>query len=189
MVTDDPQQSAVSPSDPSFPAATDPQAVPGSGSLGTDDQFLPQNQGNVPSDPLAQVGDNNDPLAGLLDPAGGAPAGDQKNPLDVLEELLKESQAKIGPPGGGKAADAPAEPAGPTPEQLQQQAELEERLRQQAVLDQQAIEKRRIELLGLKDTPQYQARVQQDQAKADDLQSKDTAGQGFQILQLDHTKI
>ncbi len=142
-----------------------------------------------------------DPLAGMAGGLSGAdpasdPAADpaaQRNPLDVLEELLKESQAKVGAPGGGLpgggTGPVPAEPAGPTPEQLQAQAEMEERLRQQAVIDQQAIEERRAELEQIKNTPQYQARVQQDQEKADQQQTQQAAGQGFDIKQLEHTKI
>ena len=96
----------------------------------------------------------------------------------------------MGSPGGGAGAPPePEVPAGPTPEQIQLQAELDERLRQQAVIDQKAIEERRAELLGLKSSPQYQARVQQDEEKAADSQAKQTSGQGFDIKQLEHKKI
>lgn len=154
-------------------------------------------------DPLAQVPLVQDPFsqdqagddAFVAGAAGADPATDpaaQKNPLDVLEELLKESQAKVGGgsmPGMPGDPGAAAEPAGPTPEQLQLQAEYEEKLRQQAILDQQALEQKRAELEEIKHTPQYQARVQQDQEKADVQQAKSSAGQGFDIKQLEHTKI
>lgn len=162
-------------------------------------------------DPLAALGGldptgvpvpgGNDPGAadpGAVDP-GAAPAdggAGQKSPLDVLEELLKESQAKAGAAGqgpgapGGMGAMEPApDPNQPTPEQLQLQAEMEEKLRQQAIIDQQHLEEQRVALGQIKDTPQYKARVQQDQDKVDEQQSKQSAGQGFDIKQLEHTKI
>lgn len=108
---------------------------------------------------------------------------DQKNPLDVLEELLQKTKQQQG--GVDQTATQEQEEA----ERLAQQQRFEEEQQRQAELDAQNIAAQRASLETLKDTPQYQARVAQDtedaQTKSDALNAQD----GFRIEQLKHTKV
>jgi len=112
------------------------------------------------------------------------PAGDDKNPLDVLEDILKEAKAK-----------GAAKNTGPTPEEIaaQEEAEaLKQAQQMQAehrVQDQQEILVQISELDTIKDTPEYQAKVQQEQAAKDEKAEEQQSQDGFQIYQVGHKKI
>lgn len=119
------------------------------------------------------------------------PAGDDKNPLDILEELLRDSGGSGGGAAGGPAEPAkPEEPAEPTPEEkAKAREEIEQKMADQAVVDAQHVAEQQELLKSLKDTPQYQARVHQDQEKAENSQANQVASDGFEIDQLEHDKI
>lgn len=122
-----------------------------------------------------------------------APAGDdQKNPLDVLEELLAQSQASAGggAPALGQPATNPTAPPEPdSAEVARQEAERQAAAAQQEQVDQQEIAAQRQALEAVKETPEYQARVQQiEEEKAE--QTQQHANQdGFEVNQLEHKKI
>lgn len=125
-------------------------------------------------------------------PAPGQQAGDpQKNPLDVLEQLLSEID-------GGKPGSAPATPekTGPTPEELAAAAleksriEFEEKQAAQKIIDDQKIEEQRqILTQEMSSGAANVARAHQDEEKKAQVQEKVAADEGYEILQIDHTKI
>ena len=109
------------------------------------------------------------------------PAADDKDPLDVLEELLKDS-------GGGGAP--PAKPGELTEAELaQKRADFEEKKAEQLTADAKQLAQQQELLKTLTDTPQYKARVQQDEEKAEEDQQTGIALDGFEITQLDHDKV
>lgn len=141
-----------------------------------DSQTLP----TVPAPPAGQPPST--------DPAqAGAP---QKSPLDMLEDILadaqKKDQAKKGETEAAAKAEAEAKAAA---EKAAQEAALEaEKLRQQQE-DELQLKQKQEELKTIVETPQYQARVDQQQAEEQKHAAEDAAGAGFQITQLGHTKI
>lgn len=156
--------------------------------MNTDDTTL--QQGSVPqptpavSDPADEIILDDQPtqpgVAVSADPTG-APT-DQKNPLDVLEELLKDS--------GGAGADPKAVADQKTEEEkARQMAELEQKMAEQAKIDEQNIAAQQQLMESLKQTPQYQARVQQNEQKEQEKQEEETAGKGFEITQLKHDTV
>lgn len=120
-----------------------------------------------------------------------------QNPLDVLESILAEAKQKAGqkaPAGagsGGNDQDAsasgtttdpatPPVPPPPTPEEIAakeaaHQAEIEQQKQQL--------------MAQITQTPEYQARVVQETEKAEEQIKSAAGGDGFQIQQLQHTKI
>lgn len=97
------------------------------------------------------------------------------NPLDMLDQILNEAQAK-------------------SAEEKQKQEEAEQQ-RLQAEMDAQrqrdeaAVAEELKDIENLKDSPQYQARVAQLQAEADRTQTQTEQMKGMEIRQLGHTKI
>ncbi len=123
----------------------------------------------VPTDPAASADDS------------AASDQPQKNPLDVLEELLKDS--------GSAGADPKAVAKQTEEDKARQMEELQQKIAQQAAIDEQKIAEQQKLLESLKETPQYQARVQQEEQKVQDKSQEDSAGKGFEITQLDHDKV
>lgn len=119
--------------------------------------------------------------------SGGAP---QKNPLDVLEQLLSEID-------GGKPGSTPVpEKTGPTPDEIaaaeleKRRIEFEEKQAAQKIIDQQKIEEQRQILTQEMSTGVANvARAQQDEEKKVQEEEKASADEGYEILQIDHTKI
>lgn len=147
---------------------------------------------NDPQQPVAS-----DPTASAVGSnSGGAQADDQKSPLDILEQLLKDSKKDeaasdqaaspqtpgLAAPGGEESA----QPAALTPEQI---AELDAKLAAQREIDQQKVEQTLSELNSVKTSPQYQARVQQQQQEDQEKQEEAVEHDGHQIRQVSHTKI
>lgn len=112
-------------------------------------------------------------------------SNDQKNPLDVLEELLQKTKEKQGLGEDTAAEQAEREEA---EKAAIEQQRLEEAQRQ-AALDAQGILDQRASLKTLQDTPQYQARMAQEAETQQNKQQTLTAQDGFQIEQLKHTKV
>lgn len=121
--------------------------------------------------------------------------GPTKNPLDVLEELLGEIDGK----GSAKSKTPQNQtkaPTGPTPEEIAAQ-ELEEKKRiyeekkqQQAIIDAQMIaqQKRALEE-NMQNSQENKTRHLQDEEKKTEQAQQQDASQGYEIDQLDHTKI
>lgn len=118
--------------------------------------------------------------------AGGAPPVGQ-NPLDALEQILQ--QAKAGKGGGAAAQAADEEAKAAEQKKQEEQAQFlalqEQKRKDDAVAMMQKLE----ELKMVKQTPQYQARVEQDQKKESDQQQHDADIDGYEIEQLSHTKL
>lgn len=122
------------------------------------------------------------------------PAAPSKSPLEILEEMLQASRTQ-GPAAldtnaldGGQPAASPAAPAAaeePQPTQADTQAAMDAH----AIVDQEQIQQQLAQMQEIKNTPEYQARIAQDSAKATEEASKNAQGDGFQIKQLGHTKL
>lgn len=152
-----------------------------------------QVQGNVQSqgDDTVQQDDSKN-----VNSSGG---GDQQNPLDVLEKLLNEiDQGKTAgsKPKSGGPQDVPAEPTGPTPEEIaakeqeQRRIEFEQKQAEQKIIDQQKIEEQRKALENeMANGSANIARATQDEEQKMQKTEKIQADEGFEIVQLDHTKI
>ena len=132
--------------------------------------------------------------------SGTAPAAGKKSPLDVLEEILNDAQAKsgqaaAGAAGGGDSSAAAADPAASSLQGAtsasddEQLAVIEAHAAEQAVADQAEIQQRLAAIEALKTSPENQARVEQEQTKAAQADEQSASGQGFQIVQLQHDKI
>ncbi len=124
----------------------------------------------------------------MADDAQTPPAQDDKNPLDVLEELLKDSGSGSG--SGSSGGAAPAKEGELTEEELaQKRLEFEQKKADQAVVDTADIEKQKALLETITQTPAYQARVQQEEAAVEQTVKNEEAAVGFDIKQLEHDKI
>lgn len=132
---------------------------------------------------------------------------DQNDPLAVLEDILKDAQKKRGGGSGGAggataglASDKnKAAAADPSQAGAQQAAEEEAKLQAEAAAAEEtrleaerqqaiAVQKQLIEK-EVKTSPQYQAAQDQAKEKAEEIEEKQEAGDGFEIRQLDHSKI
>lgn len=124
----------------------------------------------------------------------------QQNPLDALEELLAQTQASSSGSGGaaGAALGSPAAPGLPQDSQpseadVEAKAQIEaERLlaeQAQAEKDTQDIMLQRQALEDVKQTPEYQARIQQNQDDQASSEEEAAIQDGYNIVQLDHKKI
>jgi hypothetical protein len=128
------------------------------------------------------------------DPNTTAPAqaSDQKNPLDALEQILKEAKQKAdqGKGGVGNTSDSTEPPEqNQADEEARKLAVIQQKADEQGVVDQQAIEQQLVELQQVVTTPEYQARVSQDeQKKVTDDEKRLRADQNA-IIQLGHTKV
>lgn len=134
------------------------------------------------SDPQTQSDPNVAPPA--------QPTG-QKNPLDALEQILKEAKQKAEQSKGGDDTVTNVEP--PTQSQADEEAAklaiIQQKANEQGRVDQQAIEQHLAQLQQVVTTPEYQARVTQDeQKKTSDEQKRQMADENA-IIQLGHTKV
>ena len=154
-----------------------------------------------PVDPQAQtqVAPTNpaEPTTNPADPS-------QQNPLDLLEKLLQDAKNKKGSEKTTAGSDdsgmpplpalddsvlaASQPPAEPVAVKLTEQ-DFERIRAEHDVIDQQKIEEQKIIMEQLKQSPQYQARVRQDEDKATESQEKRDDQDGYEIEQLVHTKI
>lgn len=136
----------------------------------------------------------------VAQPQGAKVAGsDQQNPLDVLEKLLDEiDQGKTSgtKPKSSDDAQVPAVPTGPTPEEIaaqdqeQRRIEFEQKQAEQKIIDQQKIEEQRKALdEEMASGTANIARASQDEEQKSKKSEKIQADEGFEIVQLDHTKI
>lgn len=134
-------------------------------------------------------------LSALLGQMGDAGAGDdasqdleespKKSTMDILDEILKESEQEE----SSEAAAAAAEEAAKEAEKEAKIAAYEQAVADQRAKDAVLIGEQLSELKTIEITPENQARLQQiEEAKAQQAQAT-VAADGFEILQIDHTKI
>jgi hypothetical protein len=96
-----------------------------------------------------------------------------QSPLDILDQILNEAQAK--------SADSAAEKS------KEEERKMQEELERQKQEDKEKLEQQIIELESIKQSPQYQARIEQDQEIKDESEKKKEELQGNQIFQLKRT--
>lgn len=175
--------------DPIQPTSpVDPQAV------ALTDQSMPPSQVVADStqtvtNPIPAV----DPQTSTLQPGDSPP---DQNPLDVLESILAEAKQKAGQkaPGGegsgmGQVDSPPAVTTDPATPPVPPPPTPEEIAAKEAA-HQAEIEQQKQQLMAqITQTPEYQAKVQQDAEKAEEESQSSAGGDGFQIQQLQHTKI
>lgn len=123
-----------------------------------------------------------------------APQQDQQDPLAVLEGILQDARNK-----SGSAAAAPDPDAQVAQEQAQREAEAQAAAAKQAEAERQAqLETQRLKEIAeqqamiqheLPKTPQFQARQQQAVEETNEKAVKGSAGEGYEIKQLDHMKV
>lgn len=200
-VADDANQSVTPPTDPADTPMVDPLAAEPDQStmLGNSDDTV-QTFNEDPTTDAAQLsvptnfGDTPVALADFAKDTTKADASGEpkKSPLDVLEELLNEVGDKNGKPGLDKVD---TKPAGPTEEEIkaqeleQKRIEYEQKKKEQEIIDAQLIQQQQAAMLSLNQTDAQKARDEQDAQKADEAQQKKSAGEGYEIDQLDHTKV
>lgn len=140
---------------------------------------------------------DSNPVVPAAPAAANSSPAPTKSPLDILEEILNDPSKKAVQPAAAAATGAPPpNPGEPVPAEsalppIPQPSEAEILAQQQAQLikDQAELITEQANLQTIVDTPAYQARVQQAAATAEESQRQALAGQGFEIKQLDHTKI
>lgn len=142
-------------------------------------------------------------MGAMTDPAATTQPPADQNPLDVLESLLAQAKQKgaagagtVAPPSNA-VAGAPDDPslAGLTTETSDPNAEpiVTQRTPEElAVLEaerQEQIAAQRAQMQAeIAQTPEYQARLQQE-AEKKQTDANTAADDGFKINQVDHTKI
>lgn len=190
----------TSPVDPQAVALTD-QSMPPSQVVADSTQTVINPTPAVdsqPDNPQPTVPPASDPMQIVSSPTQpiDSQAPPDQNPLDVLESILAEAKQKAGqkaPAGEGSGMGqvdsppavttdpaTPPVPPPPTPEEIAakeaaHQAEIEQQKQQL--------------MAQITQTPEYQAKVQQDAEKAEEESQSSAGGDGFQIQQLQHTKI
>ena len=127
----------------------------------------------VPDDQIAQS-------------ASGSSAG--ANPLDALEQILKDAKAKSAA-SAAPSASAPAAPSTAAADEAAKQAVIAEKEKVQDVEDQAAIGVQLDELKQVVETPAYLARIEQDRLKKQQDDEKKKQADAYAIIQLGHTKI
>jgi hypothetical protein len=119
-----------------------------------------------------------DPAAALADPkalASSAGSGTAPNPLDVLDQILNEAQDKAG------EAIAAREKA--------EAQKIQEELDRKREADKQKIAQEIANVTAMKQSPQYQARVEQDQKEEKQEEEKAEKLEGMEIVQVAHGQI
>ncbi len=119
-------------------------------------------------------------------------SANQKNPLDALEQILKEAKQKADQgKDGAVAAPDTAEPPAQTQaeEEAAKMAVIQQKAVEQGAVDQQAIEHQLAALQQVVTTPEYQARVSQDEQKKISDEEKNKHADDNAIIQLGHTKV
>lgn len=112
-----------------------------------------------------------------------------KDPLAVLEELLAKQKSG----GGGVATDAGTPPAGPDPavvaaqELAQKRAEIAQMEAAAQARDAALLAQHTQKMQEISASPQYQARVEQNQAAKAEKQHSAQEMEGFEIRQLSTT--
>ncbi len=125
----------------------------------------------------------------ITDPSGANPNDPATaNPLDALEQILKDAKAKAGkkPEESAVAAAPPAEPVADEATRL---AAIAVKAEAQEVVDSAAIDVQLDALKQVAEMPAYVARVEQDKQKKQQEDEKKQMADENAIMQLSHTKI
>jgi hypothetical protein len=184
----------VSPNSPVASAAvsTVPVGVPSDTAISDDNAAAPDDTAAAPDDAAA--------------PTTTTP-GD-KSPLDILEGLLNEAKNKNSGSGDSSTDsgvdtsvldeilgdDEKSEVSSEDQVKLEAQKQAEEAERQkliaqQAIVDQEKLIAQQAAMEEIKSTPQYQARIEQNEEQKNQQAQKDASQSGYEIVQLDHKKI
>lgn len=127
----------------------------------------------------------------VLDPSSVPADPTSKSPLDVLEEILQQ-RAPVGTDTSDSAAQSPSvtpnAPADATPPQMSAE-EIAALEAERTAADKVALAAKQAEMESILQTPQNLAREAQENAAAATTASKAVAMDGYEIKQLDHTKI
>lgn len=107
------------------------------------------------------------------DPA--AAASTDQSPLDLLDQILKDAQAKASEASAEKIAD--------------DEKKREEERERQRQLDQQKVEEELAQIEQMKTSPEYQAMQQQKQDAVVQKEEHQKQMTGMEILQLEHSKL
>lgn len=114
--------------------------------------------------------------------ATGAPT---QSPLDALEQILQQAKANK----ASATPDVNEEAKLAEQKKKEELAKFEAQKEQQRILDAQNMAAKIAELKTVEQMPEYQARLEQDQAKIDEAAQADSAGDGYEIGQLEHSKL
>ena len=98
-----------------------------------------------------------------------------QSPLDVLDQILNDAKTKAAQAADDKAAE-------------EAKKQEEEHLRRK-IEEEKRVAAQRTELQAITQSPQYQARVQQQQEEQETLQKEAQQMDGMQIHQLGHKKM
>ncbi len=129
----------------------------------TDQTSLPGQAISLPPVPTA-------PQPAAPAPATGAKA--QASPLDVLDQILNDAQSK----------SVHAEEA----KQKAEEQKIQEELARQKIEDERKLQEERVRLEAVKQSPQYQAMVDQKVEAVEQKEEKAKELDGIEIVQLDH---
>lgn len=126
-------------------------------------------------------------ITNSLPPQQGGGSG--PNPLDELEELIKNAQSRAGdsPNPVSPTDQQPAEAVEPEIDEAAQWAHVEELKQQKAIEDQELVKQQQVIIQQtIADSEQTQLRAE---AKAEEEAARGIIPDGMVIRQLDHTKI
>lgn len=112
----------------------------------------------------------------------------QQSPLDILEEILSKNKGTAGV-GDDVAADPKADATSQAEEEAAQLAAVRQQGEEQRQLDQVELQQQLQALQGVRSMPQYQARVEQQQAEQEEKASTAAELAGTEIIQIQRTKI
>lgn len=115
------------------------------------------------------------PATDSVAPTAAAGAASDQSPLDILDQILKDAQAKASEASEEKLAN-------------DEKKRIEERERQRQ-LDQQKVQEELQQIEQMKVSPQYQAMQQQKQDAVEQKQEHQEKMTGMEILQLEHNKL
>lgn len=118
------------------------------------------------------------------------PNAPQKSPLDLLEDILADAQKKDSAKAEEKVEAAKnEEQAKAAADQAATDAAIEAEKEKHRLEDEALLKQKQEELKTIVDTPEYQAKMAQEEAADKQEAEEFSAGQGFDITQLKHTKI
>lgn len=145
------------------------------------DQSDTSTQGPAPAQP------------GQSAPSLNAGSEAKKSPLEILEEILAESQQKAAAGGEGGAQNDDGQPLAVDEvgrdEAARQEALAAEQEAAKLAQDKVALEQKIAELKALDQTPENQARLAQLKAEAANHDGELEAQEGFEIRQVSHDQV
>ena len=127
----------------------------------------------VTQNPTPAVSD--DPVVSPAPVAVDDSGAKKQSPLDLLDQILNEAQSKANQVVADKVKE--------------EEAEHEAERQRQIAADQQKIEEERQAVEAAKQSPQYQAWVEQKTADQQQAEQHQEEMQGMQIVQIQHKKI